>query len=244
MISGIVVCEESDLKKELINYFYAISHVGAKIISNQSDIENQKMINSARFIVFAQKEIDDFSIIKKLHRDYPHLYLYYYYPFLSIDNGQFGDYSYFNQIIVGDHRTKNLTRIFNKIYQNYWKKIPYENIGISYENISPRLKRVISYIETHDIKNCSTAKLSEYLNISQGYFSQEFKKETGQTFREFMQKLLAYYESIIFDQMELTAKQASTLLGYSELSSFSRSFKKRKGYSPSKRRNNKLKIIA
>ena len=242
MIKGIVVCTEDALKKEFSNYFYAISHVYGKIISNQSEIENQNVINSAWFIVFAEKEIKDFSIIKKIHKNYPHLYLYYYYPLLSIDNSQYADYSYFNQIIVGDNRTKNLTKVFNQIYQNHWKKIPFENIGISYEKLSPRIKRIFNYIETHEIKNCSTNKLSEYLEISQGYFSQEFKKETGQTFREFMQKLLAYYESIIFDHLDLTAKQASQLLGYSELSSFSRSFKKRNGYPPSMQRNFKTEI--
>lgn len=243
MIKGIVICPEETLRKEFIKYFYEISHVYAKLISNQYEIENQELIDSAWFIVFAEKEIKDFSVIKKLHKCYPHLYLFYYYPFLSIDNSQYSDYSLFNQIIIGDNRTKNLTINFNKIYQNHWKKIPNEYIGIIYENISPRLKRIINYIETHDIKSCSTAKISEHLNISQGYFSQEFKKETGQTFREFMQKLLAYYESIIFDELDLTAKQASVLLGYSELSSFSRSFKKRKGYSPTKQKNSRIKVF-
>ena len=244
MIKGIVVCKEDSLKKEFINYFYAISHVAAKIISDQSEIENQKLFNSAWFVVFAEKNIEDFSTIKKLHKKYPHLYLFYYYPYLSVDNSEFADYSYFNHIIVGDNRTKYLTNIFNQIYVNYWKRIPYEYLGISYEKTSPRLRRIVNYIETQDIKNCSTAKLSDHLNISQGYFSQEFKKETGQTFREFMQKLLAYYESIIFEQLDLTAKQASVLLGYSELSSFSRSFKKRKGYPPSLQKKNKVELIS
>jgi len=243
MIKGIIVCEENALKSEFVRYFYEISHVYAKIVSSPSEIKTEELENSAWFIVFAEKEINDFSIIKKIHKCYPHLYLFYYYPLLSIDSSQYSEYSYFNQIIVGDNRTKNLTKSFNKIYQNHWKKIPFENFGISYDKISARLRKIINYIETHEIKDCSTAKLSEYLEISQGYFSQEFKKETGKTFRDFMQKLIAYYESIIFDQLDLTAKQASVLLGYSELSSFSRSFKKRKGYPPSMQRNGKMEVI-
>ena len=240
MIEGIVFCKEEEIKKEFINYFSANKLIKATLISDEKHFDNLKLINSAWFIIFAVKLTNDLSIIKKLHKIYPHIYFFYYYPTLRIDNSQFSDYSYFNHFIVGENRIENLTLIFKQMLQSHWKKIPFENIGMSYDKISPRLKRIINYIETHEIKNCSIAKLSEYLNISQGYFSQEFKRETGQTFREFMQKLLAYYEDIIFDQMDLTAKQASIILGYSELSSFSRSFKKRKGYPPSMQRNNKV----
>jgi AraC-like DNA-binding protein len=97
----------------------------------------------------------------------------------------------------------------------------------------------MNYIETHDLKDCGTAKISEYLDISAGYFSQEFKRDTKFTFREFMQKLIDHYEFIILDSLNLPAKMASQILGYSELSSFSRSFKKRKGYPPSQRKAQK-----
>jgi AraC-like DNA-binding protein len=244
MIEGIIYCNDDNLKNEFIDYFSDNKLIKVTLISNENDFDNLKLIDSAWFIIFAVNQIVDFTVIKKLHKNHPHIYLYYYYPLLSIDNSQYSDYSYFNQLIVGENRTENLTAIFDQMLQSYWKKIPFENLGISYDKLSPRLKRIINYIETHEIKYCSTAKLSEHLDISQGYFSQEFKKETGQTFREFMQKLLAYYEDIIFDQMDLTAKQASVILGYSELSSFSRSFKKRKGYPPSMQKNNKVEAVS
>lgn len=242
MIEGIVYCNENTVKSELIKYFSGNKLIKVTLVSEEKEIENSTLINSAWFIIFAVNQVNDFTVIKKLHKNHPHIYLYYYYSLLSIDNSQYSDYTYFNQLIVGENRTENLTEIFKQMLQFYWKKIPFDNMGISYEKLSPRLKSIINYIETHEIKNCSTNKLAEYLEISQGYFSQEFKKETGQTFREFMQKLLAYYESIIFDQLDLTAKQASALLGYSELSSFSRSFKKRKGYPPSMQRNFKSEL--
>jgi len=243
MIEGIVYCQENNLKNEFIDYFSTNKLIKITLISNESELENLNLIKSAWFIIYAVKQINDFTSIKILHKKHPNLYFFYYYPLLSIDNSQYSDYSFFNQLIVGENRAENLTAIFEQMLQSYWKKIPYENIGMSYEKISSRLKKIINYIETHEIKDCSTAKLSDYLDISQGYFSQEFKKETGQTFRDFMQNLLSYYESIIFDQLHLTAKQASALLGYSELSSFSRSFKKRKGYPPSMQRNGKKEAI-
>ena len=137
---------------------------------------------------------------------------------------------------MGENRIKDLSRVLLQLTRDYWKKIPYDKFSISYEKLSPRLKKVMNYIETHDLKECDTAKISEYLDISSGYFSQEFKRVTKFTFREFMQKLLDHYEFIILDSLNLSAKTASQILGYSELSSFSRSFKKRKGYPPSQRK--------
>jgi len=178
--------------------------------------------------------------ISRIHNRFPFIYLIYYYPKLNIDNFQFSDFIYFSYLLAGENRIEELNNIFKNLSQSYWKKIPFDKIGIMYNKLSPRLKRVMDYIETHDIKSSSTARLANFLDISQGYFSQEFKKETGQTFREFMQKLISHYEQVIFDRLDLTAKQASEILGYSELSSFSRSFKNRKGYPPSIQKNHSV----
>ena len=118
--------------------------------------------------------------------------------------------------------------------KNFWKKIPIRDFGIDYNQLSPRMKRVVTYIETNDLKYCNAVRIAGFLDISPGYFSQEFKREFKVSFRSFMQKLIDHYEYIIMNKLDLTAKSASQILGYSELSSFSRSFKKRKGCPPSK----------
>ena len=66
-------------------------------------------------------------------------------------------------------------------------------------------------------------------------FASRFKFDDD-SFRKFMQRVINYYEDIIFKKVNLSAKNISKILGYSELSSFSRSFKKRKGISPTKYR--------
>ena len=98
------------------------------------------------------------------------------------------------------------------------------------------MKKAIKFIETAPIVDCNISKISNHICISPGYFSQEFKRETKKSFRSFMQKVIAYYEDVIFSNANLPATEISNILGYSELSSFSRSFKKRKGISPTKYR--------
>ncbi len=239
MLEGLIYCKEENIKNEFFKYFSNDTQIKAKILSREKDIENYLLEKTTWFIIFATAPEENIDSIIKIHKTYPHLYLIYYYPELNIDNFQYSDFIYFSYLIVGDKRREYLAKIFSDISQTYWKKIPFDNFGITYTKLSSRLQKVMNYIETHDIKKSSTSKLADYIRISRGYFSQEFKRETGHTFREFMQKLIGHYERIIFDRLNLTAKQASEILGYSEPSSFSRSFKKRKGYPPSVQKNQK-----
>jgi len=242
MLEGIIYCKEESVKSEFYKYFADHNQIKASIVSNEDELNDILVGKTNWFIIIASKPDKAMENISQIHSRFPHIHLIYYYPKLNIDNFHYSDFIHYSYLLVGDNRIEELNRIFNDLAQSYWKKIPFAKVGIVYDKLSPRLKKVMNYIETHDIKSSSTARLSSYLRISQGYFSQEFKRETGQTFREFMQKLLAHYEQVIFDRMDLTAKQASEILGYSELSSFSRSFKKRKGYSPSNQKAQKLVV--
>ncbi|MFC2088223.1 helix-turn-helix domain-containing protein [Calditrichota bacterium] len=236
MLEGIIYCKEKEIENELLKNTFNNNLINAKILSKKNDLEKHLLQNHTWFIIIAEKSTQNINYITEINNNYPHIYLIYYYPEFNVDNLHYSDFIRFSYIVIGEKRKEKLKEIFRVLSQTFWKKIPFEQVGITYNKLSPRLKDVMNYIETHDLKSSSTLKLSTYLRISQGYFSQEFRRETGQTFREFMQKLLAHYEKIIFEQLDLTAKQASEILGYSELASFSRAFKKRKGYPPSQQK--------
>jgi AraC-like DNA-binding protein len=240
MLEGTIYCEDLDIKSELLKYTFSNELINAKLYTSKEELNTHLCQNHTWFIIYAEKPTYNINHIKNISNNYPHLFLIYYYPEFNVDNFQYSDFSYFSYIVIGEKRKEKLREIFTLLSQTFWKKIPFKQIGISYDRLSVRLKEVMNYIETHDLKSSSLSNLSDYLKISQGYFSQAFKKETGQTFREFMQKLKSHYEKVIFDQLNLTAKQASEILGYSELSSFSRAFKKREGYPPSLQKNNKI----
>lgn len=239
MLASIVLCSDSAICAEINE---AVSHLPHIIIHKYSTIELiEKFLNenSVQFIIIAEALTGISDKLTRLNEKYPHVYFIYFNPTLSVDNFHYSDLSYFSHIIIGEHRIKGLSEIFIQLSRDYWKKIPYDKFDLVYDKLSPRLKKVMNYIETHDLKECATSQISKYLDISSGYFSQEFKRDTNLTFRGFMQKLLDHYEFIILDSLDLSAKSASKILGYSELSSFSRSFKKRKGYPPSHRKAQK-----
>lgn len=240
MLESVVFCSEEKICKEISE---VIANIPRVITNFYSDLTKFKLFLSDHSVLFAivaigEKESSDRLV--RLTGQFPQTYFIYYYPNLNIDNFHYFDYQNFSHLVVGEKRKAHLSEILLGLTKDYWKKIPFERLKISYGKLSPRLKKVMNYIETHDLKNCDTANIANFLNISQGYFSQEFKRETGLTFRSFMQKLLDHYEYIIFDRLDLSAKTASRILGYSELSSFSRSYKKRKGYPPSHQKNHKV----
>jgi AraC-like DNA-binding protein len=233
MLKGIIYCTIPSLRSELEKIVTKIKTVDVLIITDPLVIKNTVKKNSILFLLLSIEKEKDIKSIFQLYKKYPQSSLIFYHNTLNVQNITQSELCYFNYIIIGDGREKNLQGLIEKLSGTYWKRIPYQQMEIPYQNLSTRIKKVMHYIETHDLKECNSAKIANHLDISPGYFSQEFKRETEINYRDFMQYLLAHYETILFDQMDISAKIASQLLGYSELSSFSRSFKKRKGYPPS-----------
>lgn len=136
------------------------------------------------------------------------------------------------RLVIGEDRRQNLQRHIDEIKKTHWRNIPLETLGIDKNTLSPRMKQAIRFMETAEISNLQSRYIARHLGISPGYFSQAFHKETGRSFRSFRQSVMDYYEAIILSRFNLSAHHISRLLGYSELSSFSRSFKRRQGLSP------------
>ena len=237
MFRSLIYCTDKNLKSEIVRVFNTVPAIQVEYFSNYTEPDKSRPGSAPFLIIVAENLNAAAGNIRTLYANYPQAYFVYYYPFLQSNALKFGEMENFSHIIVGDKRELHLETILVDLVRNFWKKIPYEKLGFSYDHLSVRIKKVMNYVEAHELKNCVTAKIARQLEISQGYLSQEFKRETGLSFREFMQKLLDHYERIIFSQLKLSAKAAAQLLGYSELSSFSRSFKKRKGYPPSQQKS-------
>jgi len=212
-----------------------IKQVGEIEIIHAAQIDevdlNTRLINCL-FIVIDEINDTIIKIITQVQKDIPDLAIIFYNHSLVLSNlNQIKDSSKLN-LIVGENRKSILFELVKELKANYWRKIPFDKFQINVESLSPRLRKALTFIESAEISDCNINSISTELNISPGYFSQEFKRETGQSFRKFMQKLLNYYEDLILHKVNLPTKNISQLLGYSELSSFSRSFKNRKGISP------------
>lgn len=227
-----IVTSDDTIKAECESIISQVGEIQVNHVRTVETIEwNNRFVNCL-FILITEINEAVLPLITKIQKNIPDLSIIFYNHSLVLSNLQaVSDSSMFN-LIVGENRKVILNQVVRNLKQNYWRKIPFEKFGITYEALSPRLKKALTFVESSNISECNINSIAHHISISPGYFSQEFKRETGQSFRSFMQRLLNYYEEVIFQKINLSTKNISKLLGYSELSSFSRSFKNRKGVSP------------
>jgi YesN/AraC family two-component response regulator len=232
--SGLIVTRDKGIKQECESVIARLGNIRGKYVSDINEFDSKYSYFNYLFILFSDISEATLQKVNIAQKQVPDLSAIFYNRSLTIsDLSELDDRPTLN-FIVGENRQEHFNNLLIEIKNKYWRKIPYKKFDINYESLSPRMKKTMLFIESEQISKCTIVNISKYLDISPGYFSQEFKKETGQAFRTFMQRVKHYYEDIILSRVDLPTKNISQLLGYSELSSFSRSFKKRNGISPTK----------
>ena len=236
-MSALVVCYEhqkelNDINSALdrskewdLHYFDA----GQKSVQN---IEKEIIESEADFLICSKNYSED--IAQRLHQLYlrnPLLTIIYFYSALKEREFVELHRAGIKYCFVGSARKSNLQIALNKLLKHHWKKIPQNMYEAEYEDLAPRAKKTLKYIENTPIKYCNTENISNYLNISQSHFRKEFKKYFGMPFREFKQDLILHYEDILLFEKKLKPRQIYSVLDYKNLSAFSRSFKSRHGQS-------------
>jgi AraC-like DNA-binding protein len=97
---------------------------------------------------------------------------------------------------------------------------------------SPRMAQAIDYIEAHLFEDISAELVAGILNSTPNYFSAQFKKETGQSFKAYINRerldAAAYLLSHTDDPVYTVAEKT----GYHDYNYFSQVFKQAFGSSP------------
>ncbi len=232
MYKGIIVTNQEAIVEECRDIIDQVGDIELDVYENIHDIRFDELFNFL-FVIITEIDRPGLVILSRVQSFTPGLAVILYNH--SLNFNEIPDLSLTSKVkmIIGENRKSDLIEILGQLKDSYWRKIPYKQFGIDYPRLSPRMKKAMQFIESAPIRDCNISAISGYLNISPGYFSQEFKRETHQSFRRFMQQVIDYYENLIFTKVDLPTKNISQILGYSELSSFSRSFKNRKGVSPS-----------
>lgn len=231
---GLIITKDKQILEECCKTIDELGDIKTDYIQSINELEDDNNLINYLFVILSDLEQEVLNRIMEVQLKVPGLSTVFYNHSLNYVEYPFITGSSNIKMIIGENRESNLAKLLKNIKNNFWRRIPYNKMGIKYNDLSARMKDVIQYIETAPISECNINAISSHLNISSGYFSQEFKREIKRSFRTFMQDVIDYYENVIFSQVNLPAKNISRLLGYSELSSFSRSFKKRKGVSPTK----------
>ncbi|MFS8650410.1 MAG: AraC family transcriptional regulator [Caldibacillus sp.] len=108
---------------------------------------------------------------------------------------------------------------------------------------SPIIQNAISYIHEHILHELSLEKIASDLNINPSYLSTLFKKETGTTLVEYINRKKIEESKYFLLHSELSISSIASLFRFCNQSYYTSLFKKFTGLTPAKYREMKKKII-
>jgi len=236
-MSALVVCYEQ--QKELNDITNAIDqsnewnlHYYDASEENLLKLEKKIIENEAYFLICSKLFSADIAQgLHQINERNPLLTIIYFYSVLKEREYVELHRAGIKYCFVGETRKTNLQTALKKLSAHHWKKIPQRIYSIRYDDLQPRAKKILRFIENTPVKFCNTAKLADYLKISQSHFRKEFKKYFKISFREFKQRLFTHYENILLFEKKYKPRHIYSALDYNNLSAFSRSFKSRHGKS-------------
>lgn len=129
------------------------------------------------------------------------------------------------------------------LYRNYAHKLSKEAKEKENRNFE-RIEEVLQYVNANYKREISLSEVAALLNVSPEYFCRLFKKNTGQTFLEYLNamRLGHFYQDLIATDYSITSLMDRN--GISNYKVFLRTFKETYGDSPSKIRGRMRKAIS
>ena len=105
---------------------------------------------------------------------------------------------------------------------------------------SPRLARMVSYIEDHLGEKIELADIAEHVNLSRTYASAIFKEELGITISEFILRERMLEAKRLLRETDLTAAAIADRLAFCSQSYFTKNFTQTQGMTPGEYRKSFL----
>lgn len=106
-------------------------------------------------------------------------------------------------------------------------------INFSTAKYSTLIKQIVSYIGNHLAEELSVTILADLFHVNSSHLARKFKKETGYTVSEYVNKQKVAAAKLLLQRNEMTISQIAESLGYNSSSYFSKVFKKVTGKAPS-----------
>lgn len=105
------------------------------------------------------------------------------------------------------------------------------------ESYSPNVKKAIQFVNEHYGQDLSLDDVAKSTGLSEGYLSSIFKAETGDTIYEYITKIrMQKARELLSQNQEMKIREISDMLGYNNIQSFIRYFKKYYGMTPAEYR--------
>ena len=178
-----------------------------------------KILGSTEAMVFIRRIIDKFCDIYK-----------------TITKDAADDEMVYSRISRGIHLKSNFVAYRNELIDQMCGNLDRAAERIKEKNAKP-VRQACVYIERNYAKHLTMEGVAQEVNLSPAYFSNLFKKETGQNFTEY---IIDYRIRMAKDMLKNSDKNVSEIaeaLGFADSRYFSKLFKKEVGVKPTDYRN-------
>ncbi len=120
-------------------------------------------------------------------------------------------------------------RVLTDNTEQFTASLLYELNSLS---ISYNLQRGIKYINDNYMNKMSLETVARKAGMSKYHFSREFKKSVGYNYIDYLNKIRIERAKDLLKDPNLSITEVAFSVGYSDLSNFERTFKKRSGCNP------------
>ncbi len=103
--------------------------------------------------------------------------------------------------------------------------------------VRSEIKKIMNYMENHLQEKITCENMANRLNMNVSYFSKLFKKETNESFSEYLIKIRIDRATLLLLHSDLTIEAITECVGLANIHYFYRLYKKRTGKSPGEVRN-------
>jgi len=111
------------------------------------------------------------------------------------------------------------------------EKLPLEFLEVKHMH---SIHQVINYMKGHYMEKITLVEAAKTVHFSPQYLSKIFKDETGYTFKQYLNMIRIENSKKLLKEGDLSLMDICYLVGFSDQSHFSRTFKKISGMSPKK----------
>ena len=131
---------------------------------------------------------------------------------------------------------KQLSDLINSMQLEYCDSVN----KLSLKNYSPTIRKAMEFIRINLNHSLSLNSISKILYISSYELSRQFKKETGETITDYINKKRINVAVFILENENISITDISYMVGFNDVNYFTKVFKKLKGITPSEYRKNKI----
>ena len=127
--------------------------------------------------------------------------------------------------------------LLKEMFEAYCRLVRKNNM----KHYSPQVQKAITFIDSDLAATLNLRSISQALNISSSYLSATFKKETGQTLTEFINRKRIHYAKQLLTSTHLQIQTIAQHCGILDVHYFSKVFKRITGQTPRQYRDNQMR---